>query len=955
MAYVLLVMLAAVLTGIGVGADAGADTDAVQQPAASPSSALPSSADGAPSAESLFATALIGAADDQARRALLDGQPSLVGLPLARVLFAEGRRLLREGALDRSLVAFHMTRVVADRAGDPKTNAAGAAGMAQTLSALGENDRALSLLRESEVMYAGLRDTTSLMQVLNNQAIVHRLRGDLDEALSLQRRLLAAREASGEPASLAVTLNNIGVIQRERGDYRDALVSFERSLGYKKPGTGEYASTVHNIGTVYHAQGDLAVARGYYARVLDGADIPAAQRMHSLAMLAEVTRRQGQLDAAAAYAEQATALAEQGGARPVLAGGLRILALINSDRGQRATARAQIERSVAVARSADDPPVLGYALATLGSELLHVRDFTRALAVAEEALALGDALEPFGQILAYGVAGEAQAALGHPVEARRAFEAAIERIETLRERIAGDAPERQQFFEGHVRPYHHLIALQLAQRQIEDALRSAERARARTLVDVVQRGHVSLARWLTADERQRERALDRRLGDLQRRQAGGASAAGPSPAGSSLAGQIAATRREMAALRAQLFAAHPELRLVRGEADMPPLADLGAAILDPSTIVLAYTVTPDRAWLFELTAPAAAAASSGGASPRIAPAPVLRVHALAVNVTTLAARVQRFREALATRNLDFVAEARALYGDLLGPAAEACKGKTRVILVPDGVLWDLPFQALQTPNRRFLIEEAAVTYAPSLTFLYERHAHARERTMPAGEPLELLALGNPTLTSAEATTFPPLPHAEDQVRRLAALYPSELGTTLVGAAAREARVKRDAGRYRILHFATHGVLDDGNALYSALLLAGDPGDADGTAEDGRLEARELMDIPLAADLVVLSACETARGRIGAGEGVLGLSWAILLAGSASTVVSQWKVGDESTSQLMVALHRHLRQTPGTRGAGDVAGALRGAALQVMRDTRYRHPFYWAGFRVVGAASSIGSE
>jgi CHAT domain-containing protein len=143
------------------------------------------------------------------------------------------------------------------------------------------------------------------------------------------------------------------------------------------------------------------------------------------------------------------------------------------------------------------------------------------------------------------------------------------------------------------------------------------------------------------------------------------------------------------------------------------------------------------------------------------------------------------------------------------------------------------------------------------------------------------------------------------------------------------------------------VLDDGNALYSALLLTGD---ADGTAEDGRLEARELMDIPLAADLVVLSACETARGRIGAGEGVLGLSWAILLAGSASTVVSQWKVDDESTSQLMISLHRHLRQTragPAPRGASDVAGALRGAALQVMRDTRYRHPFYWAGFRVVG--------
>jgi CHAT domain-containing protein len=333
-----------------------------------------------------------------------------------------------------------------------------------------------------------------------------------------------------------------------------------------------------------------------------------------------------------------------------------------------------------------------------------------------------------------------------------------------------------------------------------------------------------------------------------------------------------------------------------------------------------------------------------------------------VDGTTLAARVHRFREALATRDLAFVAEARALYADLLGPAAEACKGKTRLILVPDGALWELPFQALQTPSRRYLIEEAAVAYAPSLTFLYERRTRARERTMsvdrPVDRPLDLLALGNPTLGPAEASTFPSLPHAEDQVRRIAALYPAERATTLVGAAADEARVKRDAGRYRILHFATHGVLDDGNPLYSALLLSGRAGDGDGAnqaggaGEDGRLEARELMDIPLAADLVVLSACETARGRIGAGEGVLGLSWAILLAGSTSTVVSQWKVDDETTSQLMIGLHRHLRRTraaPAARGAGDVAGALRGAALQVMRDGRYRHPYYWASFRVVGAA------
>ena len=311
----------------------------------------------------------------------------------------------------------------------------------------------------------------------------------------------------------------------------------------------------------------------------------------------------------------------------------------------------------------------------------------------------------------------------------------------------------------------------------------------------------------------------------------------------------------------------------------------------------------------------------------------MNVHPLKVDAPALTARVRKFREAIGTRDLGFAPEARALYDDLIGPAAAAAlKGKTRLILIPDGALWELPFQALRSPARRYLLEDAEIAYAPSLTFLYARHMRARfTAALDPPPPLELLAFGNPTLAAHEAAAFKPLPSAEAQARRIAALYPADRTLALTGAAAREATVKRDAGRYRVLHFATHGVVDDGNPLYSALLLAEGPdahrpnapgatngakgvndansssttGSAQDAGEDGRLEARELMDIPLDADLVVLSACDTARGRIGAGEGVVGLSWAILLAGSASTVVSQWQVDAESTSSLMIGFHRAL--------------------------------------------------
>jgi CHAT domain-containing protein len=129
------------------------------------------------------------------------------------------------------------------------------------------------------------------------------------------------------------------------------------------------------------------------------------------------------------------------------------------------------------------------------------------------------------------------------------------------------------------------------------------------------------------------------------------------------------------------------------------------------------------------------------------------------------------------------------------------------------------------------------------------------------------------------------------------------------------------------------------------VLAQDAGDR---TEDGLLEAWEVMKLELEAELAVLSACETARGRIGAGEGVIGLSWAFFVAGCPTTLVSQWEVEAASTTDLMVEFHRHLRAEERGRGrAPGTSEALRQAALKLQRGGKYRHPFYWAGFVLVG--------
>ena len=147
----------------------------------------------------------------------------------------------------------------------------------------------------------------------------------------------------------------------------------------------------------------------------------------------------------------------------------------------------------------------------------------------------------------------------------------------------------------------------------------------------------------------------------------------------------------------------------------------------------------------------------------------------------------------------------------------------------------------------------------------------------------------------------PLPGAREEAKAITRIYPDAL--LLEGAAAREARVKQEIGRYSLLHFATHGAMSPNNGLQSWLLLAPEPPDS---REDGRLEAREILSLPLKARLAVLSACGTAQGQRSGGDGLLGLVWAFQAAGCPSVVASQWPVKDKATQALMARFYQELK-------------------------------------------------
>ncbi|HEU4795025.1 MAG TPA: CHAT domain-containing protein, partial [Pyrinomonadaceae bacterium] len=429
------------------------------------------------------------------------------------------------------------------------------------------------------------------------------------------------------------------------------------------------------------------------------------------------------------------------------------------------------------------------------------------------------------------------------------------------------------------------------------------------------------------------------------------------------------TRLEYEAFQASLYVAHPDLKVQRGQTDVLTFPEISALLRDKQTAVLEYVVTEDRTYLFVLKK-ATPLDTTGKKRPDVT---VVTVHTINIKSAELAVLAESFRQKLAERDLLIKQPARQLYDLLIKPAEEQLQAVKKICIVPDGALWNVPFQALHPGEQGYLLEQYALSYAPSLSVLREmgRKANAlraarhrsnslftRVRADAPGARPELLALGNPALNgetiakfrfSHRDETLGPLPDAEKEVNSLRRLYGANNSRVLIGEQARESVVKADASKYDILHFATHATLDNRNPLYSRIVLSRAE---DETHEDGLLEAWEIMKLDLNAALTVLSACETARGRVAAGEGMIGISWALFVAGSPAAVVSQWKVDSARTSELMIEFHQNLlrqqRREP-QRGASpplSKSEALRQSALKLMRGP-YNHPTYWAGFILIG--------
>jgi CHAT domain-containing protein/Tfp pilus assembly protein PilF len=826
----------------------------------------------------------------------------------ARVLQAIGVAYGLQRRNELAVENYEKSLALSEEVGDRNLTALNINSLGLAHSSMGHYELGLQYYQKARKLSEELNDKGLLHIALNNIATYYIAQGRYAEGLDYLHKSLRVIEemgSAGDRRSLAYKLQNIGLIYRHQGNLDQALTYARRSLEILENINDKFgtANLRNNIGVIYKAQGNYEQALDWFQKSLRGYEelkaTPGIARC--LNNIGDTYRLQGRMTEAIEPLQKSLQLREENHDRAGIALTLNNLARLYQDQGKNA-------EMLDVSRRA----------ATLSMEINGREE-------------LWDSQDRIGRGLA---------ALGQPVEARQSFLAAINTVESLRREVAGGEQQQQSFLENRLSPWLGMIDLLLSQNETAEALTFAEQSKARVLLDTLQAGRSSLRKSLSpeelkAEEEQRLRlvSLNSQLTTEMRRD---------KPNAQSLAEvqtSVAKARLEYEDFETKLYVAHPELKVHRGEAPIIKAEEITALLPDAASAILEYVVGDDQTYLFVITKAAGQVEAE------------VRVYTLPIKRKELVKQTESFRQQLAGRDLGFRVSAAKLYELLLKPADAQLRGKANLVIVPDSTLWDLPFQALLSGANRFLIEDAAIAYAPSLTVLREmtmrRKNHAADNT-----PATLLALGNPMVANGTSNRaaltlrdgkLDPLPEAEQEVKAVGRLYGASRSKVYIGADAREDRVKSEASNAKILHFATHAMLNNASPMYSHLALA-----EGNDKEDGLLEAWELMQLNLHADLAVLSACETARGRIGAGEGMIGFSWAMFIAGVPSIVVSQWKVESAGTRDLMVNFHRALI-SPAVAGKAKPTKteALRQAALKLMKNPETNHPFYWAGFVLVG--------
>jgi len=514
--------------------------------------------------------------------------------------------------------------------------------------------------------------------------------------------------------------------------------------------------------------------------------------------------------------------------------------------------------------------------------------------------------------------------LGREREAIAYYREAIAIVERLRQGLVpteeGIAKAASSSFTKEL--FDDAINLQFTQDPAQ-AFQTFELARARAFLSILAESKIDLRQGLAPSERKREDDLFARIAAIQKDlwHTGLTDAARRQKNA-----ELESAENDLESLRLEIRRSNPRLAAIQYPKPLG-LGQVQKEVLKPGVTLIEYSLGPERSfvWAVSRDRVLSAVLPPGEEIEKLVNAFRKSLSAPVSGLTSIAAENETLRLSA------------QLYRRLLQPVEAILAGSQSLIVVPDGVLYYLPFEALtHSGSTGFLLERFPVSYAPSATSL------AAVDAAPPADGKLLLAFGDPAYArqapaGERGPDLAPLPYTREEVNGIASLFPPEQRTVYLGAAVREEAVKGESlDRYRYIHFATHGILDEQHPARSGLALSAAAG-----KEDGILQVNEIADLRLHADLVTLSACNTGLGELVSGEGMLGLVRAFLYAGASSVAVSLWNVNDAATAALMKDFYRGL-----SRGLQSDR-ALRRAKIELLHQDNavWRHPHYWAAFEL----------
>jgi tetratricopeptide (TPR) repeat protein len=644
------------------------------------------------------------------RSALLNAQPELVTPDLVKALTKQARELLPQGKQIEALMLCDLALDIAQRLNDKR-------GMFQALRVKsgvarvrGDYKQALEYLNQCLKLAEELGDKTIIGDALNSMAIVYALQSDYPKALALFQRNLQIKEELGNKHDIAIELSNIGNIYVYQGDKVRALEYYERALKLAQE-VGDQANvsaTLNSIGNLYHSQGNYAQALEYFQQSLKikqqiGDKLGVARALNNIGVIYSV---QGQYAQALDYLQQNVKILEELGDKLVLVEALHYIGGVYLLKGDYAEGLAYEQKALRQAEELGNNELLSEILVNISEDYLRLGQYQAATESAARAASLA---HQFGvpDVLwnAKTIAGKALLALNQPESARQDFLESIATIEKLRSQVAGGEQEQQRFFENKIAPYQAMVDLSLTEHKTTEALSYAERAKGRVLLDVLSSGRADITKAMTSDELKRDRALSAEIASLNTQLQRLKTQNKSSDALANTQAQLDKARLEYEAFQASLYAAHPELKVQRGQTQLLTLDEAAALLPNARTAILEYVVTQDQSYLFVLRKDATKSVNDKAAVQ-------LTVHALNIKSSELAATTESFRQRVAERDLTIKQPARQLYDLLIKPAEGELRNVRKLCIVPDGALWNVPFQALHEGEKGYLLEQYAIFMHP---------------------------------------------------------------------------------------------------------------------------------------------------------------------------------------------------------------------------------------------------